>query len=69
MINCYGGYGSVRDHATMMGMLLPEDEKYLWIAEESLFAHLPEGTICNYFFEYYLSVAIPAVCVGIESSC
>lgn len=45
VINCYGGFGSVRDHATMMGMLLPEDEKYLWIAEESLFAHLPEGTV------------------------
>lgn len=32
----------------MMGMLLPDDEKYLWIAEESLFAHLPEGTVVRY---------------------
>lgn len=28
----------------MMGMLLPEDEELLWIAEESLLAPLPEGT-------------------------
>lgn len=34
---------SVREHAIMMGMLLPEDEPYLWIAEESLLAPLPEG--------------------------
>lgn len=27
----------------MMGMLLPEDHEYLWIAEESLLAPLPEG--------------------------
>ena len=27
----------------MMGMVLPEDEQHLWIAEESLFAPIPEG--------------------------
>lgn len=27
----------------MLGMLLPEDERFLWIAEESLLAPLPEG--------------------------
>lgn len=27
----------------MMGMILPEDEELLWIAEESLLAPLPEG--------------------------
>lgn len=35
---------SIREHAVMMGMLLPEDEELLWIAEESLLAPLPEGT-------------------------
>lgn len=29
----------------MMGMLLPEDERFLWIAEESLLAPLPEGEL------------------------
>lgn len=29
----------------MLGMLLPEDEKYLWVAEESLLAPLPEGKL------------------------
>lgn len=29
----------------MMGMLLPEDERFLWIAEESLLAPLPEGKL------------------------
>lgn len=29
----------------MMGMQLPEDEQYLWIAEESLLAPLPEGEL------------------------
>ncbi|CAM9220071.1 unnamed protein product [Ectocarpus sp. 6 AP-2014] len=33
----------VREHAIMLGMLLPEDESFLWIAEESLLAPLPEG--------------------------
>lgn len=28
-----------------MGMVLPQDEEYLWIAEESLLAPLPEGKI------------------------
>lgn len=29
----------------MMGMFLPEDERFLWIAEESLLAPLPEGEL------------------------
>ncbi|CBJ31987.1 conserved unknown protein [Ectocarpus siliculosus] len=33
----------VQEHAIMLGMLLPEDENFLWIAEESLLAPLPEG--------------------------
>ncbi|CAM9779321.1 unnamed protein product [Ascophyllum nodosum] len=36
---------SVRDHAIVMGMVLPEDEQHLWIAEESLFAPIPEGWV------------------------
>ncbi|CAM9112685.1 unnamed protein product [Laminaria digitata] len=35
----------IREHAVMMGMLLPEDEDLLWIAEESLLAPLPEGWV------------------------
>eukprot|EP00904_Undaria_pinnatifida_P001842 jgi/Undpi1/11659/HiC_scaffold_36.g13954.m1 len=35
----------IREHAVMMGMLLPEDEELLWIAEESLLAPLPEGWV------------------------
>lgn len=33
----------VREHAQVLGMTLPQDDAYLWIAEESLFAALPEG--------------------------
>ncbi|CAM9700612.1 unnamed protein product [Pylaiella littoralis] len=35
----------VREHALMLGMLLPADENFLWIAEESLLAPLPEGWV------------------------
>eukprot|EP00752_Nemacystus_decipiens_P003758 g3461.t2 len=35
----------VREHAIMLGMLLPEDERFLWIAEESLLAPLPEDWV------------------------
>ncbi|CAM9184037.1 unnamed protein product [Scytosiphon promiscuus] len=35
----------VREHARVLGMMLPEDESLLWIAEESLLAPLPEGWV------------------------
>lgn len=31
----------------MLGMLLPDDENFLWIAEESLLAPLPEGELLS----------------------
>jgi WW domain len=39
----------VRQHAALLGMQLPEDSRYLWIAEESMLADLPEGwvTLCD----------------------
>ena len=37
------GHDRVREHAKMMGMALPEDDNFLWIAEESLLAPLPPG--------------------------
>lgn len=37
----------VREHALMLGMLLPADENFLWIAEESLLAPLPEGGLLS----------------------
>lgn len=39
----FAATGRIREHAIMMGMILPEDEELLWIAEESLLAPLPEG--------------------------
>ncbi|CAM9110909.1 unnamed protein product [Discosporangium mesarthrocarpum] len=33
----------VRQHASMLGMEFPEDEPFLWVAEESLLAPLPEA--------------------------
>eukprot|EP00953_Heterococcus_sp_UTEX-ZZ885_P016521 9288-Heterococcus_DN1.PRE.4 len=39
----------VRQHAALLGMHLPEDSRYLWIAEEFMLADLPEGwvTVCD----------------------
>lgn len=37
----------VREHAVMLGMLLPDDENFLWIAEESLLAPLPDGELLH----------------------
>ncbi|CAM9134292.1 unnamed protein product, partial [Choristocarpus tenellus] len=35
----------IREHAAILGMTLPEDEQFLWVAEESLLAPLPEGWV------------------------
>jgi WW domain len=39
----------VRQQAALLGMVLPEDSRYLWIAEESMLADLPAGwvTLCD----------------------
>jgi hypothetical protein len=36
---------ATREHALLLGMVFPRDEKLLWIAEESLLAPLPEGWV------------------------
>lgn len=50
----------------MLGMLLPEDEQFLWVAEESLLAPLPEGgrllcTLCRYIQSFALGI-VQVVC-------
>ncbi|CAN0398099.1 unnamed protein product [Ectocarpus sp. 8 AP-2014] len=42
----------------MLGMLLPEDENFLWIAEESLLAPLPEGWSDRRCYLYTRATAI-----------
>ncbi len=42
----------------MLGMVLPDDEDFLWIAEESLLAPLPEGELKqSVFFVCVLGIA------------
>lgn len=52
----------------MLGMVLPDDDDFLWIAEESLLAPLPEGGLKQYVLLYVCYMVALEEVVDISAS-